>query len=178
MKLTANWVPTFFRPGFQTRAEQEGLTSYRQQGKGSKILVPSKISQHCPEKPGEKLYNLDRVELCCLRQFKEKSIPVLSKIQDGVILAPCSQPRRGSTRRSGHQPALVQWEQSQLPNVKFLPLPTRAWIPSGTLLPHPSGWDLLILNHLIWRMRSWAFCNSRERFYPCWDFRFILIINI
>lgn len=55
------------------------------------------------------------------RQFKEKSISVLSKIQDGVILTPCSQPRGGSTGGPGHQPVLVQWEESCLPRCIISP---------------------------------------------------------
>lgn len=148
MKLTAEPVPKFFRLGFQTRAEQEGPTSDSQQGKGSKILVPSKISQHTPEKPGGKLHKLDRVELCCLIGDSLKKTPFLYSPKYKMEWCWHLAPHKGEA--APEDLAIRQlWcneRKANFPAEEFLPLPTKARIPSGTFLPHPSGWDLLILN--------------------------------
>lgn len=174
MKLTAKPGPTFFRLRFQTRAEQEDPTSDSQQGKGNKILVPSKIWQHCPEKPGEKMIQSGQSWVVLSERSSSKKSPFHSpkyKMEWFWHLTP-SQGEAAPADLAISQHWCNERKASFLA-LRFLSLPTRAWILSGTWIPHPLGWDLLILNQLIGRMRSQAFCNSREGFNPWWDCRFI-----
>lgn len=160
MKLTANPVPAFFRLGFQTRAEQEDPTSdSRERAAKSLCQNTTTLSREAWGKITQS--GQSRAVQSERRQFEEKSIPVLSKIEDGVILAPCSQPE-------AWPPASPGAGRGKLP----VPGCETSASSSKSMNPFwhtasPSFWGrFLILNQLIGRMRSWAFCNSREGFHP------------
>lgn len=139
-ELTAKPVPKFFRLGLQTGWEQEHPPSESQQRKGKCCNVAQKSL-------GTKLYNLERAELCCLKgdNLKRKSISASSKIQDGAILAPCSQPGASQCRKPwpSASTGVMRGKPAAWPRCAPSPSPEQGSLLATRFLIHQLVWDLL-----------------------------------